>query len=698
MAATYESKKIATYIDNLMKHTSRRSEIADSLLAWLGDLGLQIACQFEIKDGDQEEVRRRGSHRHSRTRKIVTAGNWDAARLAVQKVARQMTRPAAFDRNLDTLATHFRLDRIECGILDLGSRYRSHSPLEALWDDLIYNYPGGKPGLIAHFLDAPPSAVEARLGLRGRLSRFGLMSFSDSEGRYSSPISLPDALIQALAPPGRKFEGICDRLVGPATSPVCSWADFEHLGEERDMLLRLVRGALAKRAKGINILLYGLPGTGKTEFCKVLASHIGAVLHAVGETNDSGKEPSRADRVAQLRLSQQMLASRNDTMALFDEMEDILAGMRHGRLMALFGNLPPAGSKVHLNRLLEEAPIPTLWTSNDIDGFDPALLRRFTLAIEIRTPSRQVRERVWKETLKRQRLRVDPALARSLAQDFTSAPALAVNAVRAAKLAGGKETDLRLAMRSVTKAMSGGREFPTQKRLEAAFSLKLANTDQTLEAVAETLSRLDIDRSVSLCLFGPTGTGKSAFARHLAERMDMPVLQKRASDLMSKWVGESEANIAAAFAEARAQGAFLIFDEADSLLADRCGAQHSWEVSQVNEMLTWMESHELPFACTTNLMDRLDAASLRRFTFKIRFGFLDKRQVQNAFVLFFGLTAPPRVRSMESLTPGDFAVVRRRATLLGFIADSEALADALFQEMDAKPYVSKRIGFQLSGA
>jgi SpoVK/Ycf46/Vps4 family AAA+-type ATPase len=300
--------------------------------------------------------------------------------------------------------------------------------------------------------------------------------------------------------------------------------------------------------------------------------------------------------------------------------------------------------------------------------------------------------------LERERLQVDPAFSRQLAHEFAAPPALAVNAVRAAKLAGGKDKDLRLALRSVTKAMAGGVDLPPLPKPDAAFSLDLANADQRLDVLAERLSQFGFERAVSLCLFGPPGTGKSAFARHLAERMDMPVLHKRASDLISKWLGESEANIAAAFADARAEGAFLIFDEADSLLTDRAVAQRSWEISQVNEMLTWMESHELPFACTTNLMDRLDNASLRRFTFKIRFDFLDRDQVRRAFTRFFGLTAPSRVNGMDLLTPGDFAVVRRRASLLGFNADADALADALAQEMTAKPQASKPIGFQMGNS
>ena len=71
------------------------------------------------------------------------------------------------------------------------------------------------------------------------------------------------------------------------------------------------------------------------------------------------------------------------------------------------------------------------------------------------------------------------------------------------------------------------------------------------------------------------------------------MVQKRASDLLSMWVGDTEQRIAAAFAEAHDAGHFLVFDEADSLLADRRFAERTWEVSQVNEMLAWMEHHPL---------------------------------------------------------------------------------------------------------
>ena len=202
------------------------------------------------------------------------------------------------------------------------------------------------------------------------------------------------------------------------------------------------------------------------------------------------------------------------------------------------------------------------------------------------------------------------------------------------------------------------------------------------------------DPHFSLCLQGPPGTGKSAFVRYLAERMGLEIMQKRASDLMSMWVGGTEKAIAAAFAEARDTGAFLVFDEADSLLADRRSARQSWEVSQVNEMLTWMESHPLPFACTTNFAEHLDAATLRRFVFKVALDYLSPEQVEAAFRVYFGMAPPAQAVALTALTPGDFAVVHRKAEFLGRLQEPAALAAMLSAECALKPDRPRPVGFR----
>ncbi|MDO7842611.1 AAA family ATPase, partial [Sphingomonas immobilis] len=167
---------------------------------------------------------------------------------------------------------------------------------------------------------------------------------------------------------------------------------------------------------------------------------------------------------------------------------------------------------------------------------------------------------------------------------------------------------------------------------------------------------------------------------------------KRASDLLSKWVGETEKQIAEAFAEARRAESVLLFDEADSLLFDRTRATSSWEVGQVNELLTWLDRHPLPVVAATNHPGSLDPATLRRFVFKLDLRPLGQARAAQAFVRFFGVAAPAALGELRNLTPGDFAVVARQ---LRHAPATNALeiVERLRCESLVKPEHGGRIGF-----
>ena len=202
---------------------------------------------------------------------------------------------------------------------------------------------------------------------------------------------------------------------------------------------------------------------------------------------------------------------------------------------------------------------------------------------------------------------------------------------------------------------------------------------------------LKVAGSARLCLYGPPGTGKTAYARWLAQQLDLPLLVQRGSDLQSKWVGGTEKNIAAAFAQAQADRALLLIDEVDSFLQDRRHAQRHWEVSHVNEMLTQMESFDGIFIASTNLMDELDPAALRRFDLKVKFGYLQPAQAWQLLERCCAQLqlAPPqpqlqtRMAQLRQLTPGDFAAVLRQHRFRPLGSD-RAVIDALHLECSLK--------------
>jgi len=240
-----------------------------------------------------------------------------------------------------------------------------------------------------------------------------------------------------------------------------------------------------------------------------------------------------------------------------------------------------------------------------------------------------------------------------------------------------------------------GRNDPN--RLPEIYDPVFIHADTDLNTVAAGLVKA---RSGRLCLYGPPGTGKTAYGRWMAQQLEAPLLVRRASDLISPYLGVTEKQIAVAFRQAADDGALLLIDEVDSFLQDRRGAQRGWEVSQVNEMLTQMESFPGVFIASTNLMAGLDQAALRRFDLKVKFDYLRPQQAWRLLCRLcaqLGFTKPKknllaRITRMDKLTPGDFAATLRQHRFRP-IKSPSALVSALEVECSLKEGAKTAIGF-----
>ncbi len=693
MPAHYERRLILSYLSNAVSRLRSGAEEAKNLLQWLlkHEDQLKFRAPVALDDGTE------GTMRHRQNGKELSAPEWQRLEGALKSelAASRHARPDLAARRIRRLARATGLTRTDTSILELLLRYSTGGMVESMIDDISDSTrwgrrsPKPKNPLLSCMLGLSVNKVWSRFAPDAPLLTSGLVSIDDD-----GDVTLITRLTRLDWQPNGTGADVQDLLLDEASPGDLCWSDFDHVADERDHVERILRGALQTGARGVNVLVYGPPGTGKTEFCKALAARLEASLYVVGEQDGNGREPSRHERLQELQLAQRLLAENHRSILLFDEMEDLLSSQ--GTLVAaLFGSrgfagLPAEGSKVFMNRLLEETSVPVLWTSNAARQTSPVLLRRMMFALELGQPPPRVRARIWARYLAHHGIESAEEDANALAREFEVTPGVASGVTAAARLGGATMTEVRRGVRALAQVMSG-RKAPAQ-RTPQNFDPALIRADVDPVLLVDRLAGTGA-RHFSLCLQGPPGTGKSAFVRHLAERLGLEVMQKRASDLMGMYVGETEKQIANAFAEASDAEAFLVFDEADSLLADRRLAQRNWEVSQVNEMLTWMESHPFPFACTTNFGDRLDSATLRRFTFKIALGYLAPEQAAAAFHLHFGIEPASAVGTLATLTPGDFAVVRRKAEILGCLGERQALADMLRAECGAKPVRPRKVGF-----
>jgi len=351
--------------------------------------------------------------------------------------------------------------------------------------------------------------------------------------------------------------------------------------------------------------------------------------------------------------------------------------------------------------MLEENPIPCFWLTNNINALDNAYIRRFDLVLKLENPPRLQRENIIREASSN---RLSATLVSKLANHEQLMPAIITRAMSVANIQNGvTTTDLDIKVECLVNATLQAQGFPrlgqgSMQELPHFYSPSLANTDFPLE---QLLAGLRNHSEARLCFYGPAGTGKTAFGHWIAMQLGKPLHTRRASDLVSPYVGMTEQNFAWAFEQASNEEAVLLLDEADSFLQDRRQARHSWEISAVNEMLTQMESYRGLFIASTNLMENLDEAALRRFDLKISFGYLSSEQISNLLDLYLnkmGLGKPESLKRahlmrQRCLTSGDFALVARQARFNPF-ADGDQLVDALLAENSLKGIHSKRtIGF-----
>jgi len=207
----------------------------------------------------------------------------------------------------------------------------------------------------------------------------------------------------------------------------------------------------------------------------------------------------------------------------------------------------------------------------------------------------------------------------------------------------------------------------------------------------------------SMLLHGAPGTGKTEFVKHLASINNTKLISKKASDIISPYLGVTEKNLASAFEEAREEEGILFFDEADSFLQDRAGAHRSWEVTQVNELLVQMENHEGLLIMGTNFKDSLDKAALRRFDLEMGFGQILPEKVWSTLLTTLpGIdwqTRPelmPRSRNLADLRFGDLRNVASRLSLGLLDNDPVSVFGDVEQEVRSRGARSK-IGFGPAG-
>ena len=615
-------------------------------------------------------------------------------------------------RKKDALAR--RVDEV-CKVLSLNETERELLVYAAVrqmtdFDDFPVNrHPmphGERWTWLAMAVDRPCAAVAKAMKSEGKLRKYEIL---DEDGDLTrGPIR--DFLEEGG---GGMLEG--QFYEKAKMEDVLPWDYFGGLARKHgELLKRLLAGADGK--KGVHILLYGAPGTGKTSFAKSLAREAGKELFEIRQGGREGEKMSAQSRMSGLRICSERVPPER-SMALVDEADELLRTNRG--FFGLFG-LPMGGDgteKGVINSLLDETRVPTVWISNSpAEALDESVRRRFDYSVRFGRLGERQRRAIWDNSIEKFGLEkvVSPEMAGEFARKYPASAggiAMVLGNVRRMRPRKGEVAGLVERLMKPHCELTGVREGDEKMAPARDYSLEGLNIrgEVALGRVVEAVRRFregleedggadDPDRPrMNLLLWGPPGTGKTEFVKYLGREVGARVVAKSGSDLLSMWVGGTERNIRAAFEEAEEERSILFLDEIDGLVQNRAGVGQSWEVTQVNELLQRMETFQGVMVAATNFMDNLDPAVLRRFTFKFQFDYLDEAGKRAFFERMFRTRLEAgeaaRLAGIPRLAPGDFRTARQSLHYLGGEVTNAMRLDALARESALKKGGAARIGF-----
>ena len=606
----------------------------------------------------------------------------------------------AFEARFDNLCKFMDLDEVEAELFMLMFVRR-----DTIFDDFpVDERTMDRPLYYAMSIDRSYPEVLHAMRRNGKLARYGCM---DDDYWFNSKEF--DAYFA-----GTDTSPLDERYYKAMRGEPLPWEFFGDLSEKDGVLLK---DMLAARAAGgrLNVLFYGAPGTGKTSFALALAKAVGGTAYELLQGERDGKNISIESRMAGIQIFNERVAGPH-TMLVVDEADELLRTNAE-----VYGGGTGNGhtEKGVMNTILDGMRAPVIWISNaPAEVMDESVRRRFDYSICFKALTPAQRQAIWRNNVIKFGMGDvigDQAAERFADRYETSAGGITMvleNIKRLNPDAGHVEELVDRIMKPHCELMF--RPVQDGKLQPAAdYSLEGLNIrgdlglDKVVQAVRNFQARQAAgagnggpDRPrMNLLLWGPPGTGKTEFVKYLGAALKTKVVVKMGSDLLDMYVGGTEARIRDAFQEAAAEKAILFLDEIDGLVQGRERASHSWEVTQVNELLHQMENFDGVMVGATNFFANLDQAILRRFTFKLEFGYLDSEGKRLFFERMFAsrLTSAEAARldAIPDLAPGDFRTVRQAMFYLDGVADNAIRLGALEKEAAVRRQgrVSAPVGF-----
>ncbi|MBQ7679726.1 MAG: ATP-binding protein [Butyrivibrio sp.] len=426
----------------------------------------------------------------------------------------------------------------------------------------------------------------------------------------------------------------------------------------------------------LTVLIGGERESGRFTAARAVAQHEGLPLLAVEFSYLTGtEEPKEVMRrlVRSCALEDRALVVRNispstDTIFLIE------------RLQTLYGR--HCGQPLFLLAQPEVKLVP--------------VIRGDCLTMRIPTGS-QAALALWRGFLPEE----EREMAESLASKMTLTAGQVQRVVRGMETAriAGERVDERMICRLCYEVLDDGR-YDNVKRVEPGFNLEDVRIDDHNRAILMDIchqvelrhqvydgwglrKRYAYGRCVSVILAGPPGTGKTMTVHALAGQLGLELYKVDLSQVVDKYVGETEKRLEEVFARAQKSNMILFFDEADAVMSKRSevkDAKDKYANTEVSFILQRIEEYDGIVLLATNNLQNIDNAFMRRIRYVLNFQMPDRQNREEIWRSAFGQGVPlaedidyPFLAERFELSGGDIKNIVLNAVFYG-AAEGEPVA------------------------
>jgi hypothetical protein len=529
---------------------------------------------------------------------------------------------------LDQLAKEFCLEPFDLDLIVVALAPELDLRYERLYAYLQDDVTRKRPGVDLALNLLCRSAVDKinrrkHLSPESPLRRNGMVHLIADPSQPAPPLlscflKLDDQVLKYVVGAGgvdARIIGFC-RLVKPAVElNELLFADDVKTG-----LSVMVRDAVRNRS-ALSVYLEGAPGSGKRSLCEALSLQAQKQMLVADLSQPQSAEPGALELVFRD-------ACFLDTVLYLD------------------GVLNPGVLTPYI------AQFPGIVFAGGCTGWsEQGRSDSHTITVRIDRPSYSMRRQLWQRCLTKQGWALNEAELTSLANRYLFTPRqIEKSAAHAARLrtlraatgaeaspliddlisgarAEGRTSLGTLAVRVIPKATWSDIVLPRDQKIQLLEICNQAEFRFRVYGEWGFDQKLSNGKGLNVLFSGPPGTGKTMAAEVIAARLRLDLQKIDLSQVVSKYIGETEKNLSRVFQEARHSNCILFFDEADALCGRRSevrDAHDRYANVEVAFLLQQMEDYDGVSILATNLKQNIDEAFLRRLAFTVEFPFPDE--------------------------------------------------------------------------